>query len=228
MTTADPEPIEGDKGTAGLDGPISRYFNRPLSGRISTRVADQPITADQWSWIAFVSAMFGAAAFALRFPRLGSLLVHTGSILDGVDGEVARAQGTAGPSGALLDLVLDRTADVTILAGIAHGVGGRTTDWLAALTAANGIVGASVVKERLSAEGVRAADTQRSESETGWQRALLLLGGRDGRLFSIALLGLARRPRFALYWLAAQSTVRLVRRVRTGRRLLDYEVSDAP
>ncbi|MBT5774003.1 MAG: CDP-alcohol phosphatidyltransferase family protein [Dehalococcoidia bacterium] len=227
MTASDSTPIEGDKGTAGLDGPISRYLNRPLSRFISARVADQPITADHWSGIAFAAAMLGATAFALRLPRLGALLVHTGSVLDGVDGEVARAQGTAGPSGALFDLALDRTADVAILAGIAHGGGGRTTDWLAALTAANGIVGASVVKERLSAEGVRAADTQRTESEAGWQRALLPLGGRDGRLFSITLLGLARRPRLALYWLAVQSTVRLVERVRTGRRLLDSEDSDA-
>ena len=220
MTAHHSEPAEGDKGLSGLDGPVSRYLNRPLSRRISARVADQPITADQWSWIAFAAAILGAAAFAFRLPRLGALLVHTGSVLDGVDGEVARAQGTAGPGGALLDLVLDRTADVAILAGIALGGGGRTADWFAALTAANGIVGASVVKERLSAEGVRAADTQRAEAAAGWQRALLPLGGRDGRLFTVALFGFARRPRLALWWLAAHSALRLIQRVRVGRQLL--------
>ncbi len=214
------ELFDGDKGVSGLDGPVSRYLNRPLSRRISARVVDKPITADQWSWIAFATALLGAAAFALRLPRLGALLVQASSILDGVDGEIARAHGTAGPGGALLDLALDRTADVAILAGIARGGGGRTVDWLVALVAANGIVTASVVKERLSAEGVLAADTQRIEAKTGWQRVLLPLGGRDGRLFSIAVLGFARSPRLALWWLAAHSSVRLIERVRIGRRLL--------
>jgi hypothetical protein len=88
------------------------------------------------------------------------------------------------------------------------------------LIAANGIVGASVVKERLSAESIAAATTQRSEAPSGWQRALLPFGSRDGRLFTITLLGLARRPRVALWALAALSSVRLAERVRVGRRLL--------
>jgi CDP-L-myo-inositol myo-inositolphosphotransferase len=209
-----------DKGISGLDGPVSRYLNRPLSRRLSARVAGRAISADQWSWVAFGSTIAGAAAFAGRRPRLGALLVHAGSVLDGVDGEVARAQGTAGPSGALLDLVLDRSADVAILAGLARGAGGTTGDWAAALVAANGIVTASVAKERLSAEAVPAADTQRHEAAEGWRRWLMPLGSRDGRLFAIALLGLARRPRLALWALAAHSSLRLVERVRAGRVLL--------
>ena len=141
-------------------------------------------------------------------------------MLDGVDGEVARAQGTAGPSGALFDLALDRTADVAILGGLARAAGGGTANWTAALVAANGIVTASVIKERLSAEAVAAAETQRREAASGWQRALMPLGSRDGRLFLFALCGRARRPRLALWALAVHASVRLVERVRVGRALL--------
>ena len=223
--TAEP-PSAADKGVAGLDGPIARYLNRPLSRRISARVAHRPLSADDWSWIAFGSTILGAVAFALRLPRIAALFVHGGSVLDGVDGEVARAQGTAGPSGALLDLALDRTADVAILAGLARGAGGRSLDWSAAMLAANGVLTASVVKERLSAESVAAARTQRFEAHRGWQRALMPLGGRDGRLFLVAVLGLLRRPRLALWLLAAQSSLRLVERVRAGRTLLERAGSD--
>jgi phosphatidylglycerophosphate synthase len=217
---AESVPGAADKGLSGLDGPISRYLNRPLSRWISARVAHRSPSADHWSWIAFGAALAGAAAFALRLPRLGAVAVHAGSVLDGVDGEVAQAQGTAGPSGALLDLALDRTADVAILGGLARAAGGGTSSWIAALIAANGIVTASVVKERLSAEAVTAADTQRTEAAAGWQRALMPLGSRDGRLFLVAVLGLVRKPRLALWGLAAHSTLRLVERVRVGRSQL--------
>ena len=221
--TVEPESETADKGIAGLDGPISRYLNRPVSRQISSRVAAGSITADQWSWIAFGTTLLGAAAFVLRLPRFAALLVHAGSVLDGVDGEVARAQGTAGPSGALLDLALDRTADVALVAALARGAGGGTANWIAALVAANGIVTASVVKERLSAEAVAASDTQRSEAASGWRRLLMPFGSRDGRLFAIALLGIARKPRLALWWLAAHSSLRLVERVRVGRELLSMD-----
>jgi len=206
-----------DKGVSGVDGPVSRYLNRPVSRLISARVGDGPRSADDWSWIAFASTLVGALAFAIRLPRFGALFVHAGSVLDGVDGEVARAQGTAGPSGALLDLALDRTADVALLGGLARGAGGRTTDWAAALIAANGIVTASVVKERLAAEAVAPVETQRIEAASGWQRLVMPLGSRDGRLLTIALLGVARRPRLALWGLAALSSLRLIERVRVAR-----------
>lgn len=218
--TDDPSSEQGNKGVSGLDGPISRYLNRPVSRLIASRVAQRPITANQWSGIAFGTTMLGAAAFAFRLPRLAAVAVHAGSVLDGLDGEVARAQGTAGPSGALLDLALDRSCDVAILGGLARGAGGHGTDWLAALIAANGIVTASVVKERLSAETVAAARTQRAEAASGWQRALMPLGSRDVRLFAVTLLGLARRPRLALWGLAALTSIRLIERVRVGRALV--------
>lgn len=219
--TGDPLAGSDDKGVSGLDGPISRYLNRPISRLITARVAAHPISANQWSGIAFATTLLGAAAFAVRLPRLGALAVHAGSVLDGVDGEVARAKGTAGPSGALLDLALDRTADVAILGGLAHGAGGRRADWAAALVAANGVVTASVAKERLSAEAVAAARTQRAEAASGWKRALMPLGNRDGRLLAITVLGLLRRPRLALWGIAALSSVRLIERVRVGRAILE-------
>ncbi|MEE9277692.1 MAG: CDP-alcohol phosphatidyltransferase family protein [Dehalococcoidia bacterium] len=216
-----------DKGVSGADGAISRRLNRPVSRRISPRLAALPLTPNHWSWVAFGLVCAGAGAFALGAPRAGALLTHAGSVVDGVDGEVARLQGTASEQGAFLDLVLDRMADTALLAGLSAGAGGRATDWLLALAAANGIVTASVAKERLSAEGVAPAELQRREAAGGdWVAKLMPLGGRDGRLFAVAIAGLLRRPRLALGWLAVSSSLRLVRRLSIGCEALRQSRGD--
>ncbi len=209
-----------DKGVSGADGPISQSLNRPLSGLISSRAASWPVTPDQWSYAAFYSVCAGAAAFAVHTPRAGALLVHVGSVLDGVDGEVARNQGTSSAQGALLDLTLDRVSDVALLGGLAIGAGGRKIDWLLALAAANGVLTAGVVKERIGAEGLNVAQLQREEAEQDAIDGLLPYTSRDGRLFAVALSGLLRQPRLGLLWLAATSNLRLVRRLRAARDLL--------
>jgi CDP-L-myo-inositol myo-inositolphosphotransferase len=208
------------KGVAGSDGPISRRLNRPISSRISAHVAGWPVTADQWSYISFASVCTGALAFATHSPRLGAALVHAGSVLDGVDGEVARLQQTSSAQGALLDITLDRASDVALLGGLALGAGGRRIDWLLALAAANGIVTAGVVKERVGHEGVDVAGLQQQEAVDGGLDTLVRYTGRDGRLFAVTLGGLIRQPRLALLWLAATSNWRLIRRLRAARALL--------
>ena len=208
------------KGVSGSDGPISRRLNRPISSRISAHVAGWPVSADQWSYISFASVCTGALAFATHAPRLGALLVHAGSVLDGVDGEVARLKQTSSAQGALLDLTLDRASDVALVAGLAAGAGGRRLDWLLALAAANGIVTAGVVKERIGHEGEDVARLQQQEALDGGLDTLVRFTGRDGRLFAVTLAGLIKQPRLALLWLAATSNWRLIRRLRAARALL--------
>ena len=210
-----------DKGVSGLDGPVSRHLNRPLSRQISTRVSAWPVTPNQWSWAAFGVVCAGALAFAVRAPRLAALIVHSGSVLDGVDGEVARLQGTSSASGALLDLVLDRVSDVAVLAGLAVGAGGRRIDWILALVAANGMLTSGIVKERVGAELQPVAQLQRSESTRSPVDRLLPWTGRDARLLAVTAAGLLRAPRLGLAWLAITSNVRLVRRFAAARVLLE-------
>jgi hypothetical protein len=178
------------------------------------------MTPDQWSWVAFGAVCAGSGGFAVGQTRVGALLVHAGSVLDGVDGEVARLQGTSSPAGALLDLILDRVSDVTLLAGMAQAAGGRRRDWLLALAAANGVLISGIVKERLGAEHQSVARLQRDESSRAAVDRLLPWTGRDGRLFAATLAGLARRPRLGLAWLVFSSNLRLLRRASAARALL--------
>jgi phosphatidylglycerophosphate synthase len=216
------------KGVSGLDGPISRRLNRPISRRISSRVAGYPVSPDQWSWLAFGAVCAGAGSFAVGLPRVGAALVHAGSVLDGVDGEVARLQDASSPAGALLDLVLDRVSDVAVLAGMAHGAGSRRIDWLMALAATNGVLTSGIVKERLGAEQLSVAELQREESARAAIDHVLPWTGRDGRLFAVTLAGLAHTPRLGLAWLAFASNVRLLRRAGAARSLLRGDTRTPP
>jgi len=80
------------------------------------------------SVLALVLALVGGAAFALA-PRQDPLLYLGGAIavalngwLDLVDGELARELGSGSPAGDLLDHVLDRYADIIVIAGLATGL----------------------------------------------------------------------------------------------------------
>ena len=218
MSTAQ-SPSES-KGISGLDGPVSRHLNRPLSRRISAAAWRLPFTPDHWSYLSFALTCTGSAAFAVGRTRAGGLLIHAGSIIDGVDGEVARLQGRASAQGALLDVTLDRVSDVALSAGMALGGGGRTVDWLLAAAAINGAVTASMVKERVSAEGIRPADLQHAERSRRGLRSLLPLGESDGRRFAATVAGLAGRPRLGLAWLAAIGNARLLWRLHVARTAL--------
>ena len=209
-----------DRGVSGIDGPVSRYLNRPVSRQISSRVARLPVTPDQWTYASFGCGCASGAAFAAGWPRAGAALVHAGALLDEVDGEVARLKGMASSQGALLDMTLDRVSDVALLAGLALGAGGRTPDWLLALTAACGILTSGSVKERVGAEGRSVAQLQLDEASGGIAGRLLPYTSSDGRLFVVALLGLMKQPRLALFWLASTASLRLLHRLRVARLTL--------
>lgn len=64
----------------------------------------------------------GAVLVANRLWVTGALVALTGSALDGLDGSVARARGSASASGALLDSVADRLGETAMWAGTAFAV----------------------------------------------------------------------------------------------------------
>jgi archaetidylinositol phosphate synthase len=87
------------------------------------------LTPNGVSVVAFLLAIVGGGLFTLA-PRRGTPLLYlAGAVavalngwLDLVDGELARDLGTGGPAGDLLDHVLDRYADIVVIAGLAAGL----------------------------------------------------------------------------------------------------------
>ena len=101
------------------DGPVSRYLNRRVSGRITAAIlrSGLGITPNQVSLISFLLAAASVVPYAFGQAWVAGILVQVGSIVDGVDGELARARGIASPKGAFLDSILDRFADIAVYAG---------------------------------------------------------------------------------------------------------------
>jgi len=85
------------------------------------------LTPDVVSVLALLAAVAAAVCFALAGETqvaylAGAVLVGVNGLLDLLDGALARELDTASAAGDLLDHVLDRYADIAIVAGLAAGV----------------------------------------------------------------------------------------------------------
>jgi archaetidylinositol phosphate synthase len=101
--------------------PLATRLLRPWVA-IAVRVGATP---DQVSVLAFVVAVLAGVAFYVATPLaylLGAVLVFLNGALDLLDGALARETAVASAGGDLLDHVLDRYADVVIVAGLAAGI----------------------------------------------------------------------------------------------------------
>jgi len=107
-----------------VDGVVSRHLNRPVSLWLSRRLVALPWSPDSYTAITFAVAVLGAlmATGGTYAATLGgAILMHVASVLDGVDGEIARARVETSARGAWLDTIGDDLSNV--LFWLALGVG---------------------------------------------------------------------------------------------------------
>lgn len=130
---------------------------RPLADRLLgpwVTAADRiGLTPDQVSVIAFGAAVAAGVAFAVATPgayALGAFLVFMNGWLDVVDGALARKQLVASEGGDLLDHVLDRYADIVIIAGLAAGIDA----YALGLAAVTGVLMTSYLGTQIQAVGL--------------------------------------------------------------------------
>jgi CDP-L-myo-inositol myo-inositolphosphotransferase len=181
------------------DGVVSRLINRRVSTRISTWLARRrrPPSPDAVSLVAAWLVAAAGPLFAAGHPVAAGIAAEAGSILDGVDGEIARLTGRASRAGALLDTVLDRLADIAALAGAALAAAQALTPLQAAILAALGVSGDLLVTY-LHAVGEKLAG--RHPALVG---RIPNIAGRDTRLFILFLAGLFSAPAAGLAAIAA-------------------------
>jgi choline kinase/phosphatidylglycerophosphate synthase len=190
------------------DGPVSRALNRPISTRVSMAVSWMHPSPDLVTVLTTAIGVLAAVVLGRGAGVLGGILAQVTSVLDGVDGELARMQLRAGPRGALLDGVLDRVVDVALIAGLAvwalRGSSSPSLVTVLAVAATAGSILSMATKDRMAALGLWGSP----ERAIGYT-----LGGRDGRLLLVAALAIAGLPVAALAAVAASSTVALIVRV---------------
>lgn len=196
----------------GWDGAVSRWLNRPLSRPLSRLLVRTGISPNAVSVLAFVLALAGAAVIAAgaTWPLLvvaGGLLVQLASVVDGVDGEVARASLRESAAGEFLDTVLDRVADAAIVGALAFAAGGETA-W---------VIGAAALFGSLAVPFVKAA-FHRSFGRPLPAPPARLGAGRDLRLALVALACVLLQPLAGLVAVAVVANAEAVRRFVTGWR----------
>ncbi|HID43693.1 MAG TPA: CDP-alcohol phosphatidyltransferase [Archaeoglobaceae archaeon] len=155
------------------DGFISRNLNRKISTRISERLSDH-VTPSFMTLLSFLIGLLSCFLVFVNRPAAG-IIYQLSSILDGVDGEIARASMRESRIGGWLDSILDRYIDFLFLLFLAI----VSKAWFFAALAIFGSVMVSYSTERYRA----------SFGEDAYRIKAMryLLGKRDERIFVIMI-----------------------------------------
>lgn len=190
-------------GSPPHEGPVSRYLNRPLSRRLARLLAATPITPNQVSVASLLLAAGAFAAFVADLPIPAGILVHASSVMDGVDGDLARLRGAGTRFGAVFDASLDRYADAFVIGGM--------TWWSAEQTGhpAPATLGLAALSLALLVSYMRARG---EASAPGTDEVRAGIGSRDVRLLMAAIGSVAGQAYWTLWALAVLSAATLLYR----------------
>ncbi|HET9200963.1 MAG TPA: CDP-alcohol phosphatidyltransferase family protein [Dehalococcoidia bacterium] len=180
------------------EGPVSRYLNRPLSRTAAAALAHTAVTPNQVSLFALATAGAAFALFAGGWNIAAGLVVHASSVIDGIDGDLARAKRMTSTFGGVFDAALDRWADVLIFSGMALWAAEHEGWELAPVAGFLAVVGSLLVSYSRA----------RIEASTDAQATDLLFGlaSRDVRLFIAAIGAIIGLAYFTL-WIIAIATL---------------------
>lgn len=168
---------------SAYDGLVSRHLNRRLSRPAARLLAKSPMTPNQVTVVSLCVASGSLAAFALGVPIAGGLLAQAGSVIDGVDGDLARFAGRGTKFGSFFDAVVDRYSDALVLLGLtlwATSGGAGTAAWAAGFAALSGSFAVTYTRARVD-----------ESRRTMFDRGVASLASRDVRLLLVMIGALA-------------------------------------
>ncbi|HEV2804083.1 MAG TPA: CDP-alcohol phosphatidyltransferase family protein [Chthoniobacterales bacterium] len=129
------------------DGFVSRYLNRPISRAVTRLLLRFPATPNGWTWLIFPIAVVAAVVLAAGSYRSfvwGLVLFQVFSILDGCDGEIARAKFMESERGRRLDDLFDVLSNILLALGLGLGLR-HAHERFGGFFLAEGIVTASLI-----------------------------------------------------------------------------------
>lgn len=142
------------------------------------------ITPNRISFAGFLVGGVGAAICILTLPLwIAGVLYALGDLLDYLDGDVARRQGTGSKEGAILDAVLDRYTDFLAIGALIYltaVVSDRQTDFLIG-TWAHLTPGAVVLLGLAALLGSMLTPYVRAKTEAQGKSSVLSIGDRAMR-----------------------------------------------
>jgi CDP-alcohol phosphatidyltransferase len=107
------------------DGFVSRFLNRPISRCITRFLLKLSIHPDAWTLSIFILPVFSAYFFVRGdyvSVVIGAAIFQIYSILDGCDGEIARARNLESKRGAFLDGFCDFLGSLLFVVALGFGL----------------------------------------------------------------------------------------------------------
>jgi phosphatidylglycerophosphate synthase len=150
--------------------------------------------------------------FVYGYNIAGGLLAQACSIVDGVDGDLARLKKMTSAFGGFMDAILDRYADALIYSGLilwTAGANGSVSVWLTGLWALAGSVVVSYTRARIEHAPRRLFD-----------RGITAAASRDMRLFVLMIGAVAGQGFATLIALAALTNIVVLLRLVYAHRVL--------
>jgi phosphatidylglycerophosphate synthase len=126
------------------DGVVAYYVNRAISIPISAAIVNTAITPNL---VTFIALLVGLAAAVLvadgrwAWMVIGGLALQLSSVLDGVDGEIARLRLTTSHAGEWFDTVCDDVINIGFMLGLGLGCYHRSENGAYLMAA---VIGAAV------------------------------------------------------------------------------------
>lgn len=210
-------------GKAG-DGIVSRWLNRPISQRITWLVlllpGLRPLHVTLFNALLGVPMLLCLLSATPTGLLLGAILYQAASILDGVDGEMARATWRTSAEGAALDSLIDMSINFLFVLGLTIHLAVRDQDaigWIGGLAIAQMVAGNLLIVRRVRAQGAPIGfDYYKRRGAPGGglfdlaYRAVQVLTGRDCFAFLFMVLTLTGLERGALFIFAGVGTIWLI------------------
>jgi phosphatidylglycerophosphate synthase len=219
------------------DGFVSRYLNRPISRVVTRALLRFSITPTAWTLLIFPIAI--AASLILLHGTYwsflwGLVLFHVYSVLDGCDGEIARAKYLESEDGRRLDNLCDQAGNLLMVVCLGIGLfrSQAIADPWRIFYLVEGIVAAILIAANealLLASGYEANMKSNLLSSTLYLRhqALIRRSGilffgekfswwliqmtkRDVALFVFVILAIISRPPWILHLLSAFALISLI------------------
>ena len=221
------------------DGFVSRFLNRPISSRITRLLVKFPIYPSAFTASIFVFPII-AAVFLVRGDYLsvflGAAIFQMFSILDGCDGEIARARNLESKFGERLDNVCDFLGSLIYVLALGSGLHHFKEGAVCALliTANEVILRWGTAAKRVASEDFHESFYARHHGMIGHSGLLDLgerfvwwlfqLTKRDVAIFFFLVLALLNLSSWILHlWTIAAGSSLLISAVATARvRVIKY------
>jgi phosphatidylglycerophosphate synthase len=120
---------------------------------IGKALAAVGMTPTAMTVLGLVIVIAGSVVIATEALRAGASIVLLGSLLDGLDGAVARASNRVTAKGAFLDSAFDRLGEIAAFAGLGVAMAGESRAMLLIVLAVGGALLVPYMRARAEAEG---------------------------------------------------------------------------